>query len=165
MKREQLYAGLDVHSVCTYGTMLGEKGDTLRVEKFLTSPQGFTKFFKKFGKYNVNVVFEASRNWSHIAELLHAQGVNFVMAHPLKVKAIASARIKTDKIDSKILAHLLRTNMVPESYMPSQGIVDLRNVVRHRVKLGRTSTQIKNNIRTILAREGKKCHWSDVGGC
>ena len=164
MKREQLYAGLDVHSMFTYGTVLGEEGDVLGEGKFLTSPQGFTKFFKKFKDYDVNVVFEASRSWSYIAELLHAQGVSFVMAHPLKVKAIASARIKTDKIDSKILAHLLRTNMVPESYMPSQEVVDLRNVVRHRVKLGRTGTYAKNNIRTILAREGKKCHWSDVGG-
>jgi transposase len=40
------------------------------------------------------------------------------LAHPLKTKAIASARIKTDKIDARILAHLLRSDLIPEAYVP-----------------------------------------------
>jgi transposase len=41
-----------------------------------------------------------------------------ILAHPAKVKAIADARIKTDKIDSETLAHLLRANLIPKRAPP-----------------------------------------------
>jgi len=40
------------------------------------------------------------------------------LAHPLKMKAIADAKVKTDKIDVTILAHLLRADLIPEAYVP-----------------------------------------------
>jgi len=56
-------------------------------------------------------------------------------AHPLKVKAIAEAKIKTDEIDSETLAHLLRANLLPESYVPPKEIRDLRELVKRRAFL------------------------------
>jgi hypothetical protein len=53
-------------------------------------------------------------------DLLEEELDEVKLAHPYKVKAIAEARIKTDKIDSKILAHLLRSNLIPEAYVPSK---------------------------------------------
>ena len=104
---------------------------------------------------NVTAVFEAGRNWSYIASLLKPYCA-FKMAHPLKVRLIASVRVKTDEIDSRTLAHLLRTNLIPESYMPTDSIVELRNLVRYRVRLGRIATHLKNRTHDILAREGHK---------
>ena len=43
-----------------------------------------------------------------------------VLTHPTKVRAIADARIKTDKIDSETLAHLLRSDLIPAAYAPSK---------------------------------------------
>ena len=43
-----------------------------------------------------------------------------VLAHPGKVRVIAESRIKTDKIDSEILAHLLRANLIPAAHAPSK---------------------------------------------
>ena len=57
------------------------------------------------------------------------------LAHPLKVKAIADAKIKTDKIDARILAHLLRADLIPEAYVPK---IEMRKV--------------KNRIQAILDR-------------
>jgi transposase len=153
MKTIPLYAGLDVHSEFTVGTVYDERGNSVRELKVPTSPVGYKRLF--FGLGNVTAVFEAGRNWTYIAQLLkpHCQ---FKMAHPLKVRAIASARIKTDEIDSRILAHLLRTDLIPESYMPPEKIVDLRNLVRYRVRLGRLSTYLKNRTHAILSREGHK---------
>ena len=39
------------------------------------------------------------------------------IGHPLKVKAITEAKIKTDKISADILAHLLRADLIPECYV------------------------------------------------
>jgi transposase len=45
--------------------------------------------------------------------------------------------------------------------MPPDSIVELRNLMRYRVRLGRMGAQIKNAIRSVLAREGHKCEWTD----
>lgn len=155
MKTIQLFAGLDVHQEFTVGTFLDEMGNSVRELKVPTSEKGFEQLFR--GMANVTAVFEAGRNWSYIASLLkpHCQ---FKLAHPLKVRLIASARIKTDEIDSRVLANLLRTNFIPESYMPPEAIVELRNLIRYRVRLGRLAAHLKNRTYSILAREG---HSSD----
>ena len=63
---------------------------------------------------------------------------------------IAEARIKTDKIDSETLAHLLRLGYLPCSYIPPRNVRRLREMVRHRVKLGRIRKDVKNRIRGVL---------------
>ena len=51
---------------------------------------------------------EATRNGMIIYDWLDDICDEVVLAHPLKVKAIADAKIKTDKIDATVLAHLPR---------------------------------------------------------
>jgi transposase len=86
------------------------------------------------------------------------------MAHPLKVRAIASARIKTDVIDSNTLSDLLRADLIPQSYMPSFEIVQLRELLRYRASLSRLRGQLKTKAKNILSREGKKCEFDEVTG-
>jgi len=153
MKTIPLFAGLDVHSEFTVATVLDEMGNAVRELKVTTNPSGYKRLF--YGLKNVQAVFEAGRNWTYIAGLLRPY-CSFKMAHPLKVRLIASARIKTDEIDSRVLANLLRTDFIPESYMPGEEIVELRNLVRYRVRLGRMNAHLKNRTHSILAREGHK---------
>ena len=68
------------------------------------------------------------------------------LAHPLKVKAIAEAKIKTDKIDAKILARLLRCDLLPEAYVPGKATRNVRNVLRQRMFFVLVRTMIKNRI-------------------
>jgi transposase len=161
----QLYAGLDVHQAETVATIMDEKGNHVLERRVPTSSDGFQLLFGRLkSKHRIKAVFEAGRNWTYIAGLLREQGIESVMAHPLRVRAIASARIKTDKIDSQTLAHLLRADLIPTSYMPPDEIVQLRELVRYRVTLGRMRAQVKNRLRGVLAREGKTCEWTDPSG-
>jgi transposase len=59
-----------------------------------------------------------------MVEQLEDKVAQIVLAHPKNVKAIASARIKTDKLDARVLADLLRTNLLPTAYNPSQDARD-----------------------------------------
>ena len=56
--------------------------------------------------------------WLNIYDKIEDFRIQCVLANPMKTKAIASARIKTDRIDARILAHLLRSNLIAESYVP-----------------------------------------------
>jgi len=162
MKTMQLFAGIDMHSSTSTGSIKDEKGNPVRVLKVDTSKEGIKQLFFGLKNKKIKAVFEASRNWPYYARLLKPYCNEIVMAHPLKVRAIASARIKTDTIDSDILSDLLRANLIPESYMPSLEIVELRELLRYRAKMSRLRANLKIRIRGILSREGKKCELSDV---
>jgi transposase len=100
----------------------------------------------------VHVTLEATFNWQYMVEQLEGKVAEVVLAHPKNVRAIASARIKTDKIDARVLAALLRTNLLPAAYIPSRDARELRDLVRHRAHLTRQRTQLKNRVHAILAR-------------
>jgi transposase len=87
-------------------------------------------------------------------ELIEDRHPDLVLAHPLKTKAIASARIKTDKIDATTLAHLLRADLVPAAYIPPRAVRDAREILRYRASLVRMRTQIKNKIAAIVGKTG-----------
>ena len=55
--------------------------------------------------------------WLKTYEAFEKYGIDVKLANPRKTKAIAEARIKTDKLDARILAHLLRSNLIAESYI------------------------------------------------
>jgi transposase len=98
-------------------------------------------------------VIEAGYSHYTMMDLMESEGVSMKIAHPEQVKAIAKARIKTDKRDSKILAHLLRSNLIPEVYCRDNENREAQRVLRHRVTYVRMQTQVKNRIRALLAKQ------------
>lgn len=164
MEQMQLFAGLDMHQDSITGTIKDEAGNPVRVLKVETNKEGTKKLFDRLRKKHITAVFEASRNWPRYAELIRPYCDKVVMAHPLKVRAIASARIKTDVIDSNTLSDLLRADLIPESYMPPLDIVELRETLRYRAALSRMRGELKTKAKNILSREGKKCEFDEVTG-
>jgi len=100
------------------------------------------------------VVIEASGNWMPVYDWLEPLVEEVVLAHPLRVRAIASARIKTDRIDAKTLAHLLRTDLIPRAYIPPPSVRVWRELVRHRAFLVRLQTRVKNRVHALLTKQG-----------
>jgi transposase len=74
--------------------------------------------------------------------------------HPLQCKAIASARLKNDKVDAAILGQLLRADLLPEAWIAPPGVRQLRALVRHRIQLVRLRTLLRNRIHAVLAGHG-----------
>ena len=83
------------------------------------------------------IALEATYGWEWLAEVLEDAGDELHLAHPLRTKPIASARVKTDAVDARTLAHLLRCDLLPEAYIAPRELRDLRDVLRHRVALTR----------------------------
>ncbi len=69
-----------------------------------------------------------------------------LLAHPLKTRLIAEARLKTDSIDSETLAHLLRAALIPQAYAPSAETRDQKNFLRYRSSLTAMKVRIKNMV-------------------
>jgi transposase len=102
------------------------------------------------------VAMEASTSIAPLYRKLVDEGYQVTVSHPRKTRYIAEARIKSDRVDSKALAELLRLNSLPESYMPPPHIAVLREKVRRRAFLVRQRTKLKVKIRGVLTYEGIK---------
>jgi transposase len=100
------------------------------------------------------VAFEAAFGWSWLAELLEDYGFEAHLVHPLRCKAIASARLKNDKVDAAILAQLLRADLLPEAWIAPRPVRQLRALLRHRAGLVRLRTQQQNRIHAVVADFG-----------
>ena len=74
------------------------------------------------------MAIEASTSGIFAYEYLDEKGVEVHLAHPALVKPFAKKHVKTDKVDSKVLAQLLRMDYLPESYVPEG---EIRTIVRH----------------------------------
>jgi transposase len=157
------YMGMDVHKKSCYATVVDEQGITVSEKRFLNTIEELDKFLHETDR-NTRIVMEATYSWEHIYDNIVSEGFDVCLTHPTKTRAIAEAKIKTDRMDSKILADLLRANLIPKAYVPSREIRDLRKVVRHRASLISIRTSIKNMIHSILAREGIKHDFSDLFG-
>lgn len=100
----------------------------------------------------VQSVLEAGWNWGVMYDLLEAAGFEPHLANTHKVGLIAESYVKTDKIDAKILAQLLRAGMCPEVHVPSRTTRDQRNLLRRRLWLVRVRTGLKNRMHSLLDR-------------
>jgi transposase len=85
--------------------------------KVRTGPGEMQQLIDELRPQPIQVAFEATFGWGWFADLLSELGIEAHMAHPLATKAISSARMKNDAVDAKTLAHLLRTNLLPEGWI------------------------------------------------
>jgi transposase len=98
------------------------------------------------------VALEATGNSDAIATLLTPVVARVVVSNPSKTRAIAEAKVKTDKVDARILAQLLAADFLPPVWLPDERTRALRRQVTRRAHLVRQRTRIKNQIHAILAR-------------
>jgi transposase len=83
---------------------------------------------------------------------LKTQGIELSLAHTTRLKAISAAKVKTDKIDSDVLATLLRANLIPEAHMISPDMRGPRDLMRTRLRLVEKCTSCKNSIQRLLEK-------------
>jgi len=156
-----MYIGFDHHKNFSYVTVMDEKGQVLKQQKIVNDKSTLSQFMDQLKDEKVYLALEAGRDWYWVYDLLEKKEAKVSLAHPKKTKAIASARIKTDRIDSTILAHLLRTNLLPASYIPNKKV---REILRAHIYLVKLRTSIKNRIHSILAKNGIFPTFTDLFG-
>jgi len=158
-----LYVGMDVSKKTCYITVKDEKGRTMQTEKIANSLEALDEFVEGL-EDKAKFIMEASYTWEHLYDRLEEKGHEVCLANPVKTKLIAETKIKTDKIDSNILADLLRADLVAKVYVPDKDVRELRSIVRHRASLVKMRSMTKNRMHAILAKEGIQTDVSDLFG-
>src|SRR5579862_1745538 len=102
----------------------------------------------------VPTVVESTFNWYWIVDGLQTREVPVTLAHSLKLAAISTAKVKTDKRDALTLAKLLRAKMIPESYIYPAEDRPLRDLVRQRWNMVAMRADEYRRMRGLLYRNG-----------
>ena len=160
-----VYVGIDVHRKRSQVAVIAEDG---KVQLNRNVVNGSEPMLRLIGGLPAGtpVAFEAACGWGWLIELLEDCGSGPHMVHPLRCKAIASARLKNDKVDAAILAQLLRADLLPEAWIAPPAVRQLRALLRHRASLVRLGTQLRNRIHAVAADHGydrAASYWTGPG--
>ncbi len=150
---EKLYLGVDLHKQSCWVTVLDADGHQLDSRKLGTEKWELVEYFGKVQK-PAAVAVEATFNWYYFLNVIEPLGLELHLVHPWKTRAIASARIKHDKLDSRVLAELLRTGFLAEAWIAPREVREERQLLRYRVHTVQWSTRSKNCIHAVLNRNG-----------
>jgi transposase len=155
--------GIDLHRRRSHVAAIDDEGTEVISRRIENDPATFLELLAGL-EGESEVALEATYGWEWPADLLQDAGYELHLAHPLRTKAIASARVKTDAVDARTPAQLLRTDLLPEPTSPPRELRDLRDLLRHRIALTQMRTALKNRIHAMLARHGVQHGYSDLFG-
>lgn len=157
------HMGIDFHKATSYVTTMDSKGKILSSYEIANSPETLRALAESLSCKD-QVALEATGHWMYLYEQLESSGAEVVLSHPQATRAIASARLKNDKVDSRMLAHLLRTNLLPRAYIPPREVRDLRELLRLRSSLQRMRATVKIRLRSLLLKTGHDYTGYDILG-
>jgi len=141
-----------------------EGGRSRRAGRFATTAEALRRVATTLTAED-HVVLEATCNTEAIARVLQQHAGRVVISNPLRTRAIADAKIKTDKIDATVLAQLLASGFLPEVWLPDEETARRRRQVARRAQVVRQRTQVKNHIHAILHRNlVPPCPYADLFG-
>jgi transposase len=155
--------GIDLHRKRSHVAAVDEHGGELFSRRIVNDPDTFVALLGELDGES-KIALEATYGWEWLADLLEDHGYELHLAHPLRTKAIASARVKTDAVDARTLAQLLRADLLPEAYVAPRELRELRDLLRQRVVLTHMRTALKNRVHALIARQGIQRAHADLFG-
>ncbi|MDD3642096.1 MAG: IS110 family transposase [Candidatus Krumholzibacteria bacterium] len=156
-----IHVGLDMHKKFSEVAVVKSDGRIIDRRRLIhADKKGIHDYFSDLPG-PVTVTMESTRNWYWLYELLE-EYAEVKLANPRKVRLIAEAKVKLDKIDARTLAHLERTGFLPESYIPPREIRDKRELLRYRASVVAIRTGVKNRAHALMDKLGVIHPFSDL---
>jgi len=152
MKR---YVALDIHKY--YCVIAGvDRESRVVLQPVRVEHADLEEWLQKKLLSSDQVVIESTTNAWHVYDLLRPLAERVVVANPIKVKQIATARVKTDVRDTLILARLLAANLVPTVWVPPVHVRQMRQLLSQRRQFVETHVQIVNRMHSVAHRHHLK---------
>ncbi|MCE7894753.1 MAG: IS110 family transposase [Sorangiineae bacterium PRO1] len=106
--RRRVTIGLDVSDRYSHLCVLDTRGGVEREDRMRTTPEAVSAWFARYA--NARIVLEVGPHSPWLSRLLKTQGHDVVVANPRRVRLIAEAERKSDRIDAETLARLGRAD-------------------------------------------------------
>lgn len=147
--------GCDAHKHYSVFAVLDKAGKLHQLKRVEHETDAIRTFLEDFPA-GTPVALESVGNWYWIADEIEASGCVPLLTHPAKAKVMMGNINKTDKLDAKGLATLLRLGSLPSVWLPPGKVRDDRELPRTRMALTKMRTALKNRIHATLAKYNRK---------
>src|SRR5699024_4208558 len=127
-----VYAGIDLHPKNMAIVAINNNNEVMREAEMPTSVRSLADFFSTLDQ-PVQAVVECTCNWYWLSDWCRENNIPLTLAHAKMVKAISYAKVKTDTVDAKTLAQLLRVDLIPEAHQAGPERRELRELTRGRL--------------------------------
>ncbi len=143
-----------------------EKGRLVQELSIPNDTEGVEQLGRLLQAYGeARIALESTGNlWTRVYDILNQHGFKVILANPYKSRIIAEAKIKNDKMDARVLADLVRADLIAESYVPDTETREQRALLRHRRSLVEDTTAVKNRIHNQLDKYDLKPEYGDLFG-
>jgi transposase len=155
------YVGIDLHKHLIVGHVVdaaGKKVDTFRYESVDAAT------LDHIGRQRLTkedeLVLEATTHCWAVVRALEPFVARVAVSNPMATRAIAKAKVKTDKVDAAVLSHLLRLGYLPEVWRPDHSTRDLREWTSRRSRIVGQRTAVINRLRSTLAQRLLDCPYN-----
>jgi transposase len=145
------FVGCDLHKQQITFCILNAKALVLQRGRIATTREAIQAFAQNELRPTDEVAMEATTNTWAVVDLIEPHVARIVVSNPMTTKAIAAAKIKTDRIDARVLADLLRCRYLPEVWQPDLATRKLRRLVSHRAWVCGERTALKSRLHATLA--------------
>lgn len=157
-RQHRYYCGIDLHARSMYVCILDQAGEVMLHQNLPAEPDAFLKAVAPY-REDVAVAVECIFTWYWLADLCQSEGIPFVLGHALYMKAIHGGKAKNDKIDSRKIAGLLRSGMIPQAYVYPAEMRSTRDLLRRRSYLVRKRADLLGHIQNT----NSQCNLPEFG--
>jgi transposase len=157
------FIGCDAHKKFSVFVAVNERGHAGEALRVAHDRQLYREFLARLPAHSA-IAVEASGSYSWLVDEMERLGHRPKLCNPHEAKRRMGLTNKTDKLDARGLAILLRNGTLPEVWIPPSELRDQRELLRLRIFLVRLGTRVKNRIHGTLARHNVQVPGADLFG-
>src|SRR6056297_3132299 len=146
-----IHIGIDLHSRNMTLVAINDNAKLLAEEKVTNTPANLSAFFDRFSG-PVQAVVECTSYWYWVADWCTEHDIPLTLAHAKMLKAISYAKVKTDAVDARTLAELLRVGLIPEAHKCRRDQRDLRELTRGRLRMIERRSSLQSSLWQLAAK-------------
>ena len=146
-----IHVGIDLHSRNMTLVAINDNGKVLAEEKRANSPANLSLFFQQFTE-PVHAVVECTSFWYWVSDWCNGQDIPLTLAHAKMLKAISYAKVKTDSVDARTLAELLRVGLIPQAHQSQREQRDVRELTRGRLRMIERRSSLQSSLWQLASK-------------
>jgi len=153
--------GIDLHARQMYACVMNEKGEILFHRNMRTD---FDQFKKKMTPFlsDMTVGVESTYMYYWLADACREKNIPFFLGHAYYMKTIHGGKTKTDRLDCRKIADLMRTNYYPLAYDYPKQMRATRDLLRRRHRLSRLRAECYRHIQFLFHQQGLAVNPNDI---
>jgi len=148
------YVGVDLHKEQSWFHVTDESGIKLDSKSISNRPDELKKYLSKIPK-PFSLAVEATYNCYFFMDIAKMYTEQAYLANSYELKAFAKRHKKTDKIDAKLIADVLRKGYLPVVTMPDEATRKIRAILRYRMNLVADRTRNITSLKAFFDKNGE----------